>query len=104
MLAPAVVYDHNQVQQMQRSKIISLIVLAVGVLCFVLTITNSDELSAPAQFLLSLGISYAFFVLFDMIVLKDVNTIEQIVEKHNIAYAIVLTIPAILALAAAASL
>lgn len=89
---------------MQRSKIISLAILAFAVLSFVLTITSGDEWSAPVQFILTLGMSYGFFVLFDMIILKDVNTIEEIVNKGNVAYAIVLTIPALLALAAAISL
>ena len=89
---------------MQRSKITSLIILAFGLISFVLTVTSGDEWSAPVQFIMTLGMSYGFFVLFDMIVLKDVNTVEEIVNKGNVAYAIVLTIPALLALAAAISL
>lgn len=89
---------------MPLSKIVSLVLLAIGVLCAVMTFTSWDEMSSAAQYLLALGMSYGFFVVFDFIVLKHVDTIDQIVNKQNIAYAIVLTIPALLALAAACSL
>lgn len=86
------------------NKLLAPLAIVLGALAVALTFTSLDELSAFAHFALSLGLSYAAWVTWDMVLLKDVSTIDEIVRKGNVAYALFELIPALLALAAACAL
>lgn len=98
-------YNQTRVCLMWRyNKLLAPLLIAIGFAVVALTFSSLDELSAPAHFVLILGISYAAYVVWDMILLKDVSTIQMIVDDRNLAYAIHQLIPALLAIAAACAL
>lgn len=88
----------------QYSKFLAPVGILIGCVAVALTFTSFDELSAPSHFALYLGLVYCAYVVWDMLLLKDVSTVEQIVKEKNLAYAVFSIIPALLAIAAACAL
>lgn len=78
-----------------------IIAFVVGIVASIVALNAVIELSAPAMFLLILAMGYGAFTVWDVVLLKNANTYEEIVTKGNIAYAIYMCIPALLVLAAA---
>lgn len=76
---------------------IGAVVAAAGV---VVALNVLIELSAIAMFAVTLVLGFGAYVVWDNVLMKDVDTYEEIVEKENIAYAIYMLIPALLILAA----
>lgn len=76
------------------------IAIAVGIIVTVVALEIMPEISALSMFIMTLALAFGAYTAWDMLLLKHVNTYEQIVEKGNIAYAIYMCIPALLILAA----
>lgn len=86
------------------NKILAPLSLVLGGILIALTFTSIEELSAPAHFFFCFALCFCAYVVWDFVLLKDVSTVEQIVDEQNLAYAIHQLIPALLALAAASAL
>lgn len=65
------------------------------------TLTTLVNFTAPGLFIFTIGMGFGAFVVWDQVLMKDVKTINQIVEEKNVAYAIFMLVPALIVLAGA---
>lgn len=80
------------------------VAMTLGVIAVIITFTQFIEFSAMGQFAFVLGAGFGAFVVWDQILLRDVDTVSEIVTKGNIAYALLLLIPVLLVCAAAVAI
>ena len=80
------------------------VALTLGVIAVIVTFTQFVEFSAMGQFAFVLGAGFGCYVVWDQILLKDVDTLEQITTEQNLAYALLLLIPVLLVCAAAVAI
>ncbi len=73
--------------------------LIVGAFASAVALTNIIELTGPALAVFYGGLGFAGVAIWDNVVLRDLSTIRE-VSSGNVAYALVLAIPAIVWLAA----
>lgn len=85
---------------MNAWKLVLALACVAGVAASIVALNVMIELSAPAMFMLTLSMAFGAYVVWDMVLLKDVDTIHEIVHKENVAYAVFMLIPALLVLAA----
>ena len=99
---------HSQIyeasQQMNKWKSTLSVALTLGVIAVVVTFTQFIEFSAMGQFAFVLGAGFGVYVVWDQVLLKDVDTIGEVVNKQNLAYALLLLIPVLLVCAAAVAI
>lgn len=89
---------------MNRAGTVTIIAIIIGIIAVAVAITQAIELSAPAMFILILGMGLGAFVIWDNVLFRDVDTIKEIVRDHNVALAIFYLIPALLILSASLAL
>jgi len=85
---------------MNAWKTVLALACVAGIVASVVALNVMIELSAPAMFLLTLSMGFGAYVVWDIVLMKDVDTLEEIVERKNVAYAVFQLIPALLVLAA----
>lgn len=73
--------------------------LIVGGFASLVALTNMIELSGPALAVFYGGLGFTGFAIWEKVILRELDTIREI-KNGNVAYAVVLTIPALLWLAA----
>lgn len=77
-----------------------LIALLVGIVSSAVCLVFVPELSTISMLLMKLSIGLGFYLVWDFALLKHVSTYDQIVNNRNVAYAILMAIPALLYLGA----
>lgn len=88
---------------MNAWKTVLIVGLLIGLLMVLVAITNAIEFSGPAMFVFYLGLTYGAHVVWDQVIFKNISTVNEIVEKRNVAYAIAWSLPALFSLAAASA-
>jgi len=85
---------------MNNWKTVLTLAMVAGVVAATIALNAMVELSAIAMFMLIIAMGFAFYVVWDVVLFKHVDTRKEIIDEQNIAYAITLCIPALLVLAA----
>ncbi len=86
---------------MNAWKTIVSIAVVLAIVAGGVTLTTLVEFTAPGLFIFTIGMGFGAFVVWDQVLMKGVSTMEEIVEKGNIAYALFMLIPALIVLAGA---
>lgn len=89
---------------MKLTKTVLVLALVVGIVATGVAVTQAVELSAPAMFILFLGLGFGVFVVWDRVLFRDVDTVAEIVERQNLALAVFYLVPALLVLGASLAL
>lgn len=87
-----------------KAKSIVFAALALGAVAAVFAWYNAVELAAHAQLVLSLAFGIGTFLLFDNVLLRNVDTRREIIENKNVAYALFLLVPVLVFIGAALSI
>lgn len=81
---------------MKDWKPVLLIALLIGIVSSIVCIVFVPELTTISMLLMKLSIGLAFYLVWDFALLKQVSTYNEIVNNKNVAYAILMAIPALL--------